>query len=148
MLARIAGGPAAFTVDGIEIGEATVLNTREFRYATYINRVIRGIQERQRVSEAYLSRDPTFDMYPVRRWTVATQITLDSSGAVERVEIVAPSGLDFVDRELVRAIRDAAPFLNPPAGMKDPDGRIRIASGWYLDAEDLRRRVSAATGRP
>jgi TonB family protein len=148
MLARIAGGPGITRVDGVERGEATLLNTREFRYATYIVRVLRAIAANDKGPEQYLMRDPGFEMYPVRDWRTAIEITLDETGAVERVDVRSPSGLDFVDYELVRAVRNAGPFPNPPAGLRGPDGKIRLAQRWSLDAEMLRRRVAAATGRP
>jgi TonB family protein len=147
MMARIAGGPSADHLEGVEEGEATALNTRQFRYAGYINRVALAVNQTQRVWDAYLARDGSFQMYPVRQRTTVIVITLDGAGSVEQIEVREPSGLDFVDRELVRAVRAAGPFPNPPAGLKSSDGKIRLPQAWLLDVERFRR-LSAATGRP
>jgi len=136
ILSRVAGGPGVTWVDGIDISDATALNTRAFRYSTFIIRFVRGIIGESRVGEVYLARDPELDTYPLRRWEFATEITLDQSGRLEDVRLLRPSGLDFVDREFVRAVRAAAPFPNPPSGLVDRDGKVRLANNWYIDTRD------------
>jgi TonB family protein len=125
MLARIAGGPSPDRLDGVEEGDVTALNTRSFRYATYIVRVNKAIYSNWDPNGAYQARDPDFRMYPVRDRTTAFEIVLDATGQLEAVRIVAGSGLDFLDQEILRAVRNAAPFPNPPAGLLQ-DGRVRL----------------------
>lgn len=125
MLARIAGGPSPDRLDGVEEGEGTALNTRGFRYATYIVRVNRAIYSNWDPNAAYQARDPDFRMYPIRDRTTAFEIVLDSIGNLENVRIVEGSGLDFLDQEIMRAVRRAAPFPNPPTGLLQ-DGKIRL----------------------
>jgi TonB family protein len=131
MLERIAGGPSPDRLDGVEEGEATALNTRGFRYATYIVRVNRAIYSNWNPNEAYQARDPEFRMFPVRDRTTAFEIMLDASGNLENVRIVEGSGLDFLDQEILRAVRNAAPFPNPPAGLLDDRGKIRLGVFQY-----------------
>lgn len=131
MLARIAGGPSPDRLDGVEEGEATLLNTRGFRYATYIVRVNRAIYSNWSPNDVYQARDPEFRMYPVRDRTTAFEILLDASGNLENVRIVEGSGLDFLDQEILRAVRKAAPFPNPPAGLLDGRGKIRLGVFQY-----------------
>jgi TonB family protein len=125
MLARIAGGPSPDRLDGLEEGDATALNTRSFRYATYIVRVNKAIYSNWDPNGAYQARDPDFRMYPVRDRTTAFEIVLDATGRLENVKIVAGSGLDFLDQEILRAVRNAAPFPNPPTGLLQ-DGKVRL----------------------
>jgi TonB family protein len=131
MLERIAGGPSPDRLDGVEEGEATALNTRGFRYATYIVRVNRAIYSNWNPNDVYQARDPEFRMYPVRDRTTAFEILLDGSGSLENVRIVEGSGLDFLDQEILRAVRNAAPFPNPPAGLLDDRGKIRLGVFQY-----------------
>src|SRR5207249_2051792 len=42
---RIAGGPAPDHLDGVEEGDGTYLNTREWKYATFFNRVKQAVAQ-------------------------------------------------------------------------------------------------------
>jgi len=81
-------------------------------------------------------------MYPVRDRTTAFEIVLDAGGRLEDVRIVAGSGLDFLDQEILRAVRNAAPFPNPPAGLLQ-DGKVRLGVFEYT----LVNRATALPGR-
>jgi TonB family protein len=131
-LARIAGGPTQ-RVDGVEEGDVTALNTRGFKYATFINRVGMAIYREWNPNEAYVARDPDGSMYPPRDRTTAVQIVLDPAGALRFVKVLDSSGLEFLDQEVVRAARAAAPFPNPPAGLADADGQIRLTLLYTLE---------------
>ena len=116
VLERIAGGPTR-TFDGMEEGETTILNAREFKYATYFNRVNRGIGEQWDPERAYSLRDPDLSLYPVRDRRTELYLKLDETGAVKELRLVKGSGLVFLDQEAMRAVRAAAPFPNPPAAI-------------------------------
>jgi TonB family protein len=113
VLERIAGGPM-MSIEGMEKGDSTILNTREFKYATYFNRVYRGIGEQWDPERAYQLRDPDLSLYPLRDRRTVVHLKLDATGAVKELRLVKGSGLDFLDQEALRAIRAAAPFPNPP----------------------------------
>jgi TonB family protein len=122
VLERIAGGPM-MSIEGMEKGESTVLNTREFKYATYFNRVYRGIGEQWDPERAYSLRDPDLSLYPVRDRRTVLYLKLDATGAVKELRVVKGSGLGFLDQEAMRAVRAAAPFPNPPEAIVR-DGEI------------------------
>ncbi len=52
---------------------------------------------------------------------------LNSSGEVENLHVLESSGVDFLDDVIVRAIKKAEPFPNPPPAMADEDGMIRLS---------------------
>ena len=58
--------------------------------------------------------------------TTKTIIVLDSEGTLVRVQVIGASGLEDLDESAIEAFRAAAPFPNPPKGIIDPDGKIRI----------------------
>ncbi len=59
-------------------------------------------------------------------------ITLDSKGLLETVQVIGTSGLEDMDQSAVEAFRAAAPFPDPPVGIIDPDGKIRIRWDFVL----------------
>jgi TonB family protein len=122
VLERIAGGPM-MSFEGMEEGESTVLNAREFKYATYFNRVYRGIGGQWDPERAYQLRDPGLSIYPVQDRRTVLHLKLDATGAVKELRLVKGSGLGFLDQEAMRAIRAAAPFPNPPSAIVH-DGEI------------------------
>jgi TonB family protein len=56
---------------------------------------------------------------------VSINYTVKRSGAVERIELVKESGIPEMDRTLLRAIRDAAPFPPFPDGVEASSIMIR-----------------------
>jgi TonB family protein len=130
---RIQGGPAPDKLDGVEEGEGTFLNTREFKYATYMNRVKQAVAQAWDPRTPLLSRDPDGKLFAYKEWTTMLLVTLDGTGAVKKLEVSSPSGLVFLDQSALEAFRKAQPFLNPPRGMADSNGEIKFAFGFSLD---------------
>jgi TonB family protein len=130
---RIQGGPAPDKLDGVEAGEGTFLNTREFKYATYMNRIKQAVAQAWDPRTPLFSRDPDGKLFAYKEWTTWLTVTLDGEGGVKKLEVSSPSGLVFLDQSAVEAFRKAQPFLNPPRGMADSNGEIRFAFGFSLD---------------
>ncbi|BDG06137.1 hypothetical protein AMOR_51330 [Anaeromyxobacter oryzae] len=137
-LARIAGGPSPDRLENVTEGDATALNTRGFKYATFINRVGLSIYREWDPNRAYLSRDPDGTIFPQRDRTTGIQIVLAPDGALRMVKVLEPSGLDFLDNEIVRATRAAAPFPNPPGGLVEND-EIRLTFYYTLESRHASR---------
>jgi TonB family protein len=135
-MARIAGGPSLDRLEGVEEGDVTALNAYGFKYATFINRMGRAILSYWDPNRAYNARDPDHTMYANRDRTTWVLIELSSSGDLAGIRVLERSGLDFLDEEVVRAVRAAAPFPNPPSGIAESDGHIRLAFGYTLRAAE------------
>ncbi|HSD18825.1 MAG TPA: TonB family protein [Anaeromyxobacter sp.] len=123
---RLAGGPGERLSD-VEEGDATALNTRRFRFAEFFLRVKSAIAREWDPNRAWDARDPTAQRYGRRTRGAVVDIVLDPEGDLRDVRVVHGSGIDFYDREVVRAIRAAAPFPNPPRALVGEDGRILLA---------------------
>jgi TonB family protein len=114
---RLAGGPSPDHVEGVVEGDETLLNAREFKYASYLNRVKEGIATHWDPGRAMASRDPNGTRFPPTDRTTVVVFSIDERGAVRKLEVVGGSGLEFIDRAAVSAIEEAQPFINPPHAM-------------------------------
>lgn len=133
VLAKIAGAPANDALDDLEEGEGTFLNSREFKYASFFNRLKRGVSENWRPFDEYRRRDPTGNIYGFRSRVTVIQVTLNPDGSLKDVEVARSSGIDFLDREALAALQRAEPFPNPPKGLVGNEGQISFPFGFQVD---------------
>ncbi len=133
-LDMVSGAPANDHVDDVAEGEETLLNSKEFKYATFFNRVKRGVSQywSPRVGEEYMRRDPYGNIYGVKDRKTLLEIALDPEGKLVDVDVVRSSGVKFFDDVAVQSFRDASPFPNPPKGLVEGDGKIHFQFGFYF----------------
>jgi len=134
------GKQASQTLDYIkdlDPGLETLLSSREFTYYTFYSRV------RNKLNQFWSPkvREQLSKIYQQGRKLASSEdkiskllITLDSNGKVLKVQVVGESGHTELDQAAVDAFREAAPFPNPPKGMIDPDGTIKIRWDFILEA--------------
>ncbi len=132
VLDRIAGAPANDHLEGIDEGEGTYLNTREWKYAGFFNRVKQTVGEHWDPGSVMRRRDPSGDMYGWRDRRTILAVTLDKAGSVSDLAVEKSSGVDFLDDEALQAFKRSQPFPNPPPALLDPDGQIKFSFGFYL----------------
>lgn len=135
-----AGSEVSQTLDYIkelEPGLETMLSTKEFKYFTFFSRV------RQQINQHWTPkvRTKVDQIYKQGRRIASTEdmitrclVTLDKSGKLIRIQIIGVSGIRELDEAATEAFRAAAPFPNPPQGMVDPDGTIKIRWDFILEA--------------
>jgi len=127
----LAGGPAADHLPDVEEGDATFLNTREWRYAGYFNLITERVDEqwvttgRREVEQ----RDPSGQRFLYKDRLAVLDVTLDDHGSVRNVRVVRSTGVDFLDRVAMDMFRRAETFANPPKGIIDARGQINFAFG-------------------
>ena len=134
-----AGGQASQTMDYIkdlEPGLETMLSTREFVFYTYYSRI------RKQLNQYWgpKVREKLTVLYRQGRQIASTEdkitkclITLDKAGSLAKVQIIGNSGVRELDEAAVEAFKSAAPFPNPPKGIVDPDGSIKIRWDFILE---------------
>jgi TonB family protein len=140
-LQRIAGGPSMDGVgEGIEEGDATWLNSREFKYATFMNRMRSEIGQQwiPRVRDAQRQRDPDGSLFFYKERTVVLGLTLDTDGNVKDLSVLESSSVEFFDRVAVTSVRAAQPFPNPPHGMFRSEAQVRIPFSFTMYPGDGR----------
>ena len=130
-------GSAAADVDDDEVeeGDGTYLNTKEWKYASFITRVKQGVGMNWNPMGELRQRDPTLQMYGSRDRYTLLEVILTPDGKVKNVAVLRSSGLDFLDLEAMQSFYRAQPFPNVPGGMRNPDGTARFEFGFYVEFE-------------
>jgi len=125
----------------VKTGVQTLLNTREFVYYTYYSRIKQKLRQywepkiKQKISRIIRQGR---EIAAARDRITKIIITLDSNGTLIRVQVVGRSGLEDLDDAAVEAFRAAAPFPNPPKGIVDQDGTIKIRWDFILEANSVK----------
>lgn len=121
----------------VDKGNETLLSTKEFVYYTFYNRI------RQQLNQYWGGkvREKLADMFKQGRSIASTEdritkllIVLDKKGILVKVQVISNSGVRDLDEAAIEAFRAAAPFPNPPKGIVDADGTIKIRWDFILEA--------------
>ncbi len=133
-------GPQSQTDDflkGLKTGPQTLLSSREFVYYSYYNR----IKERLRLFWEPKIKEKVNRIFASGRHIASDEekitkliITLDSTGKLVKVQVLGASGVQDLDDAAIEAFQSAAPFPNPPKGIVESDGTIKIRWDFILEA--------------
>lgn len=141
--AQDAGGgatdPGAATNDylkDVKDGDRTMLSTKEFVYFGYYQRI------RKRLEVAWNTRlRATLESYGGGRRLASNQdyvtgviVVLDRAGQITAVQVLRQSGAQDLDQAAVDAFNQAGPFPDPPSGIVDENGEIRIRWDFVLQS--------------
>jgi len=129
-LAALPGAPSNDYLEGLEVGDGTFLNAREFKYASFFNRVKRAVSEHW--SPMTATGRGTDNRMGAQTWVTVVNVTLDGQGSVSDVAIAHASGNDALDREAVAAFVRAGAFPNPPKGLVAANGTLTFAFGFHI----------------
>lgn len=134
------GGTVSQTSDylkDVDQSVETMLNTREFKYYTYYSRI------RKQLSQYWEPKvkEKMTRMFRQGRTIASNQdritkllIILDSAGTLVNVQVLSDSGVRDLDDAAVEAFRAAAPFPNPPKGIIESDGTVKIRWDFVLES--------------
>jgi len=108
--------PGAFPdyLKDVDKGNETLLKTKEWKFASFFNRVKRAVAQHWHPDREYSRRDPKGNVYGFKTRTTYLLIVLHPNGSLKKIVLERPSGLTFLDDEAIKAFRKAAPFPNPP----------------------------------
>jgi TonB family protein len=130
---KVLGAAPNDHLDDADEGDATMLNTREWKYASFFNRVKQSVGMHWNPNEQMRRRDPTGATFSGKdRYTLLT-ITLDEKGQLKDVQVEKSSGLDFLDLEAVSSFKRAQPFPNPPPGLLSQDAEVKFQFGFFME---------------
>jgi TonB family protein len=121
---RLAGAPNNDRLDE-RMSDRLALNTRELKYAGYLNRIRRlvnfywsqNLQNLGPSAQALLTRSS---------YRTVVFVILGGDGTLESVDITRESGVRPLDSAVVDAFRIAGPFANPPSQLVSKDGRVYL----------------------
>jgi protein TonB len=120
----------------IDTGLETSLSTREFIYYSYYSRIRSQLNQywsaevKSNLAQ-YAKNNPLVSISKDK--ITKCMITLDSLGNLTQVQIIEVSGIKELDEAALSSFRSAAPFPNPPHGIQDQDGNIRIRWDFILE---------------
>ena len=117
VLASLDASPASDVLKDVEEGEGTFLNAKRFKYASFFNRVHKGVSNVWQPLKEYRRRDPKGQVYGRATRITVLNVTLNASGDLTRVGVARSSGIGFLDQEAIAAFQRAQPFPNPPRGL-------------------------------
>lgn len=112
-----ASGAANDDLKDLPKGDGTYLNTREFLFAGFFNRMKQAVAAKWDPNGRLRQKDPQGRRFAGIDRTTVLMVTIDTDGALKDVYVAKSSGLDFLDAEAMEAVHRAAPFPNPPQGL-------------------------------
>lgn len=123
-------------IKDVKTGMQTLLSTREFVYYAYYNRIKLALRQhwepevREKVKIIYRQGR---SIASAKDRVTQVMVTLDSRGELVGVEVITASGVVDLDAAAVQAFKEAAPFPNPPKGMIEADGKVKIRWDFVLE---------------
>ncbi len=127
------GGGAPNDALDVPAGDGTYLNTREWRYAAFFNRVKQAVSSKWDPNGRLRQRNRSLGA--ASRNTVM-HVSLRPDGTIADLFVAQSSGLDELDAEAMKAFEKAAPFSNPPPALVE-NGLIRFQFGFTVSNEGL-----------
>ena len=116
-------------IQGMKDGESSALNTKEFVFYAYFNRV------KKQLDQAWqpILRENITHIFKVGRriasntdFVTRTLVTLNQKGEIVKVQLLEESGTHDLDQAAVDALNKAGPYPNPPKGLVDSSGMVYI----------------------
>ncbi|OGP61037.1 MAG: hypothetical protein A2V67_03570 [Deltaproteobacteria bacterium RBG_13_61_14] len=117
-------------VEGVAQGEVTALNTQEFRYAAFYNRLKQAVR-------AYWDPQPAVLRSGMPRHNLDTYLRFvtDADGKLLLVEVIHSCGYPAVDQAAVRAMEQATPLYGVPKGLLNEKGELDEVFGFHVILE-------------
>ncbi|MGB0647601.1 MAG: energy transducer TonB [Bradymonadia bacterium] len=119
-------------IDGLALGDETILNTRAYKHGWFVNRVVGALYQNWRAVQAHRAHDPTGRIYGIRDRVTYVTAFLNPDGHLAKIKVVKSSGAPHLDDEAIAAFRRAQPFPNPPAELVEETGLIEFSIGFRL----------------
>ncbi len=117
-------GSGIDSLQDVEEGPKTLLDTDEWQFAGFFNRVKNAVAQHWHPGPAYTFHDPTGRVYGYKDRETVVKVVLQCDGSLKHTYVKQPSGADFLDDVAVKAIKKAAPFTNPPKPLCDVEEQI------------------------
>lgn len=122
-------------IPNIKRGGFTSLNTNQFVYYAFFNRINNQIRSRWTDHLSFLSeRLEKQRLSQLANRDHITNVTaiITPDGRLKKVVITKSSGFKETDWAVTEAFIRAAPLVNPPAGLVESDGFIRLEYSFHL----------------
>ncbi|MBI3534428.1 MAG: energy transducer TonB [Deltaproteobacteria bacterium] len=122
-------------IRGVRESDRTALNTKEYMFYSYFQRIRQrldlawGGTLREKLTKLYRSgRELASDVDHITKLIVI----LNGNGEVVKVQVIEESGVRDLDEAAIKAFNQSGPFPNPPKGLVDRQGIIKIRWDFIL----------------
>ncbi len=130
----IGAGPGSLDyLKDLDDGDATALNAKKTKFASFFNRMKTAVAQEWNPSAVYVQNDPSGNVYGVKDRITTLRVVLQPDGKLLDTHIIQSSGVGFLDDEAVAAFKKSQPFANPPAGLVGSDGQIQFTFGFIFE---------------
>lgn len=133
---EVQGSQTQDYIKDVDQGLETLLNAREFKYYTYYNRIRKQLSQHWEPKVRY----KLSEMFKKGRYLASSTdritkliVVLDQGGNLVKVQVIKESGVTDLDDAATEAFQSAAPFPNPPAGIVEHDGTVKIRWDFVLE---------------
>ena len=130
---KITGAAPNDHLADVDEGEGTFLNTKEWKFASFFNRVKQSVGMHWDPATNLRQRDPSGSIYGGRDRYTVVNVTLTDRGTVKDIYVEKSCGVDFLDLEAIHSFERAQPFPNPPPGLVTADSTVRFSFGFFLE---------------
>ncbi len=122
-------------IQGMKEGEFSALNTKEFVFYSYFERV------RKQLDQAWqpILRENVHRLLKAGRrlasnsdFVTRALVTMNAKGEILRIQVLEESGTQDLDQAAVDALNKAGPYPNPPKGLIDSSGHVEIRWDFIL----------------
>lgn len=133
VLDKLNGGAPNDHLADTDEGEGTFLNTKEWKYASFFNRVKQSVGEHWDPGTPLRERDPSGKIYSGRDRYTVVNVTLTDHGVIKEIYVEKSCGIDFLDVEAIKSFERAQPFPNPPPGLMGSDQTVHFSFGFFME---------------
>ncbi len=122
-------------IQGMKEGEFSALNTKEFVFYSYFERV------RKQLDQAWqpILRENVHRLLKSGRHLASNSdfvtralVTMNNRGEILRIQVLEESGTQDLDQAAIDALNKAGPYPNPPKGLIDSSGNVEIRWDFIL----------------
>ncbi len=122
-------------IQGMKEGEFSALNTKEFVFYSYFERV------RKQLDQAWqpILRENVHRLLKSGRHLASNSdfvtralVTMNQKGEILRIQVLEESGTQDLDQAAIDALNKAGPYPNPPKGLIDSMGHVEIRWDFIL----------------
>jgi TonB family protein len=126
--------------EDLDVGPGNLLETKRYKYASFFNRMRNAIAQYWHPEVLLKANDPDGRVLGTKDRKTRLLISLNPDGSLHKVRLDASSNVDYLDEEAIRAVRQAAPFANPPPGLvNEGSGLIEFTFGFIIEMDGSRR---------
>ncbi len=122
-------------MQGLKEGETSALNTKEFVFFSYFDRVRKQLDQtwqpmvRGQIEKIYKNGRRLASQTD---FVTRTLVTINQRGEIVRVQMIQESGTMDLDSAAINALNKAGPYPNPPKGLLDDQGNAQIRWDFVL----------------